>query len=174
MSERSGSLHENLLFWALLPALFILVAELQIGNLRWWAYVLPLVVALVGALLVRDVVGSERNPLGREDVFKIISMSGAAIVAIALTGTFFESTRREQEKLYQQALLEQCTNASKVLAKFASVPPWQVDQDSYRTFWQLFFGPLILVEGREVSEAMVKLGILINDDVAPLSYPIGI
>jgi hypothetical protein len=158
----------RLLFWVLLPALFILVAELIItigsGNaLRWWAYVVPPVVALIGLLLLHDVLRSDTNrPLSRDEIFKIISMSGAAVVAIALTGTFFESIRRDQEKPYQQALVEQCTKVSTVLAQLASVNPWEVKPETYQAFWEQFFGPLIIVEGEGVSKAMVKLATLIS------------
>jgi hypothetical protein len=164
MKGLSSSLRSaRLLIWVLLPALFILLAE-PIINVRWQAYAVPLVVALLGLLLFHDVLRSDTNrPLGRDDVFKLISMSGAAIVAIALTGTFFETTRREQEKPYQQALLDQCVNVSKELARFASANPWDIKRESYEAFWQLFFGPLVIVEGKEVFDAMLKLGTLINN-----------
>jgi hypothetical protein len=156
----------KLLFWAILPALFIFIAELIIG-VRWWAYVVPPVVALIGLLLLHDVWLSDTNrPFSRDDTFKIISMSGAAIVAIALTGTFFESVRRDQEKIYQQALLEECTKISTVLYEFAVPRPWEVKQETYQMFWQLFFGPLIIVEGKEVSDAMVEVATLINAHAA--------
>jgi len=110
MSGQFRSLHSGrLLFWVLLPALFTFIAE-EIIVVRWWAYVVPVLIGLIGLLLFHDILRSEPNrPLSRDDVFKIISMSGAAIVAIALTGAFFQSTRQEQERLYKQALLEQCT-----------------------------------------------------------------
>jgi hypothetical protein len=145
--------------FTVLPAAFLLGAELVIGVS--WRYVLiPVLLAIIGLLVWRELSrADEGRPLSREHLFKMISLSGAAVAAIAVTGAFFESAKREQQKASDQLVLDNCVEATKVTAVFASTyDPSKLAADIYNRFWQAFYGPLIMTESEKIAVEMVEVG----------------
>jgi hypothetical protein len=155
--------------FSLLPAAFLLVAELIIG-VRWQYQVSSvLVIAIVGLLVWGAIARADGGaPLSREHLLKSITLVGAAIAAIAATGAFFESARREQQKDREQLSLASCLEVTKITATLASTyDPSQVPADTYTDFWKVFFGPLIMTENKEMADSMRRLG----DDIVAHTIP---
>jgi hypothetical protein len=145
--------------FAVLPAAFLLVAELVIG-VAWRYLLISALLAIIGLLAWREVArADEGRPLNREHLFKIISLSGAAVAAIALAGAFFESAKRDQQKASDQLVLDNCVEVTKVTAVFASTyDPSKVAAEVYNRFWQAFYGPLIMTESEGIAKEMVEMG----------------
>jgi hypothetical protein len=145
--------------FTVLPAAFLLIAELVIG-VAWQYLLISVLLAIIGLLAWREIAwADEGRPLSREHLFKILSLSGAAVAAIALTGAFFESAKRDQQKASDQLVLDNCVDVTKVTAVFASTyDPSKVTAEVYNRFWQAFYGPLIMTESERIANQMVEIG----------------
>jgi hypothetical protein len=146
--------------FAIVPAAFLLLAEFVIGVSWPYKLVSVFIVATIGLLGWRGIArADEGRPLNREHLLKIISMSGGAVAAIALTGAFFENAKRDQQKARDQLVLDNCVEATKATAVFASTyDPSKVPPDVFDSFWRAFYGPLIMTENESIANEMVELG----------------
>jgi hypothetical protein len=104
------------------------------------------------------------------------------VVTIALTGATasvlgnlywnFRSAKSNRKLPFLQKQLEMCFEASQVvstLAVTAAPGEWEAARDR---FWQLYHGPLAIVEDRDVEDCMVECGRLISPVGPPAALPI--
>jgi hypothetical protein len=147
-------------FFALIPAAFLFFAEFVIHVAPQYQLISVILVAIIGLLAWREIArADEGRPLSREHLLKVISMSGAAVAAIALTGAFFENAKRDQQKVSYQLVLDNCVEATKATAILASTyDPSKVPPDVFENFWRTFYGPLIMTESKDIANEMVELG----------------
>lgn len=80
-----------------------------------------------------------------------------ATIAIGIW-QFAEKTAQSNREPFLKTQLELCLEASNSAAKLATETDSAEWEKARKTFWRLYWGPLGMVEDRDVAAAMVELG----------------
>lgn len=99
---------------------------------------------------------------------KVMAIAGAVIVGLATFDRFLD--QREQEFLRREiemgnakaAVFDQAIRSASVIANAQTLSGAQ-EQEAVATFWRLYWGELVRIEGRQVESAMVRLGNAIQE-----------
>lgn len=92
-----------------------------------------------------------------------LALKATAAIAAIIGGSiglwkYFDTSKKEFRKPYWEKQIELYLEATATAATLATIKAGEKREEALNKFWQLYFGPLAMVEDESVEGAMVRFG----------------